>query len=75
MLSNKYPIDKNVFQLFYKGKDPLKVIVERINSFSKIELKKQARSLSPFLFDEHEADLIANVQDIILPLIEKYKIG
>lgn len=72
MLSNKYPIDKKA--LLYLGikDDPLEFILQGIRSFSKIELKKQADSLRPFLFDESGSDLIANAHDIIPPLLERY---
>lgn len=73
MLSNKYPIDKKA--LLYLGikDDPLELVLQGIRSFSKIELKKQADSLRPFLFDESDSDLVANAMHIIPTLLEKYK--
>lgn len=72
MLSNKYPIDKKT--LLYLGikEDPLEFILKSIRSFSKIELKYQAESLKPFLFDESDSGLIANAHDIIPSLIKSY---
>jgi len=43
----------------------LKVISKRIRTFSEKELKKQAETLRPFLFDESEADLIIDVHQIL----------
>lgn len=75
MLSNKYPIDKKA--LLYLGikEDPLEFILKSIRSFSKIELKNQAESLKPFLFDESGSGLIANARDIIPSLLEKYALS
>lgn len=73
MLSNKFPIDKNVFKTLGIKKDPLEVISVGIKNFSKAELKKQAEILRPFLFDESEADLLVRAHDIIPPLLEKYE--
>lgn len=73
MLSNKYPIDKNTLETLGINRDPIQVISDRIKSFSKSELGKQAEILRPFLFDENEANLVANARDIIPPLIAKYK--
>jgi predicted nucleotidyltransferase component of viral defense system len=73
MLSNKYLIDRNFFKGFGIKKEPLEVISEAMKRFSKSELERQAESLRPFLFDEQEANLVANAQEIIPSLIEKYK--
>jgi predicted nucleotidyltransferase component of viral defense system len=68
MLANKYPIDKKILKGFGVKEGPFKVIRDKVNSFSKAELIKQAESLRPFLFDESEADLIINAHDIISSL-------
>jgi len=73
MLSNKYPVNKKILTALNIKKDPFVVIADRIKNVSKEELKKQAESLRPFLFDEKEADLIANARNIIPLLIEKYR--
>lgn len=73
MLSNNCPIDKSALRALGIKKDPLIVVSDRIKSFSKSELKRQAEELRPFLFDESEAELVANAQDIIPALIEKYE--
>jgi predicted nucleotidyltransferase component of viral defense system len=75
MLIHKFPIDKRALKIFGINEDPLKVIIHRIEHFSKNELKKQAEILRPFLFDENEADLIINAQKIISSLLEKYSIN
>ena len=75
MLSNKFPIDRNILKTFGIKDDPIKVISNRIKELSKTELKKQAETLRPFLFEESEAELLVNAHDIIPPLLEKYKIG
>lgn len=72
MLSNRFPISKTVLNVL-GIKDPLKTISEKIKKISKTELKKQAETLRPFLFDEKEADLILNAHQIIPALLEKYK--
>ena len=73
MLSKKYPIDRNFLKNLGIKKDPLLVVADRIKSFSKTELKKQAEILRPFLFDESEADLIINAHNIIPSLLEQYE--
>ena len=72
MLSNKYPIDKRVLEVLKVKGDPLVIIQDRVKSFSKSELKKQAETLRPFLFDEKEADLLVNAHEIIPALLKKY---
>jgi len=72
MLSNKYPVDRNFLSALGIKKDPLQAIADGIRGFSIEQLKKQADVLRPFLFDESEADLVANACNIIPALIEKY---
>lgn len=72
MLSNKYPINRNILKLLGIKKDPIKAIADRIKKVPKSELKRQAEILRPFLFEESEADLVASAHDIIPPLLEKY---
>ena len=72
MLSNNYPIDKDVLKSLGIKDDPLKVIAGRIKGYAKTELKKQAETLRPFLFDEKDADLLINAHFIIPHLLEKY---
>ena len=73
MLSNRFHVSKNILRALGIEKDPLEVISDKVKSLSKEELKKQAEVLRPFLFEESEADLIANAHNIIPPLIEQYK--
>lgn len=73
MLSNQYPIDRSILKHLNITKDPLDVIHDRIMDFSRDDLKKQAENLRPFLFDETEADLIANAKNIVPSLLEKYR--
>lgn len=72
MLSNKYPINKNILEALGIKSDPLKIILDRIKSFSQKELRRQAETLRSFLFDESEADLLIAAHDIFPPLLEKY---
>ncbi len=72
MLSNKYPIDKNRLKTLGIKTKPFQTITKRIEGFSKKELKKQADSLQPFLFDESEANLVKDAKIIIPSLLEKY---
>lgn len=73
MLSNNFPIDKDFLAALGIEKGPLEVISAKTKGFSKVELKKQAEILRPFLFDEKEADLLVNAHDVLPPLLEKYK--
>lgn len=73
MLSNHFPIDKRVLSQLGVKKDPLAVIPERVMSFSKAELKKQAESLRPFLFEESEAEWLTNAHQILPALIKNYR--
>ena len=72
MLSNNYSIDRSILKNLGIKQCPMEVIFERINKFSKTELKKQAEILRPFLFEESEANLIINAQEIMPSLIERY---
>jgi len=72
MLSNKFPIDHKILKSFGITQNPLAIIVERANSFSKGELKRLAEILRPFLFDEAEANLIINAPTIIEKLVQTY---
>lgn len=72
MLAKKYPVDINVLKTLGITQPPLAIILARVNTFSAQELKKQAESLRPFLFDESEADLIINAPAIVKQLIEHY---
>jgi len=73
MLSNKHPIDKKSLKRLGIQNEPLFVISDRIKSFSKSALRKQAETLRPFLFEESEANLVANAQDLVPQLVKKYK--
>lgn len=73
MLSNGYPIDKRVLSALGIHSDPLELILKRIKSFSRAELKKQAETIRPFLFEEREAELIADAHNIIPSLVERYR--
>ena len=73
MISNKYSIDEKYLLNLGIKKEPFKAILDRIKAFSKSELKKQAETLRPFLFDESEAELLINAHDIIPSLISKYR--
>ena len=73
MLANKYPIDKAVLSVLNIEGDPLETIIKTVERFSAAELKKQAESLRPFLFEESEADLIINAHRIIPSMVSKYR--
>ena len=73
MLSNNFPIDTKTLQRLGIKINPLKAISDRIASFSKAELKKQAETLRPFLFDEKEADLIVSAHEVLPKLLSRYK--
>jgi len=72
MLGVKYPIDEKVLKTIGVSGDPLEAVLQRVERFSAAELKAQAESLRPFLFDEHEADLLTNAKTVIRQLIEQY---
>ncbi|MBI2251290.1 MAG: nucleotidyl transferase AbiEii/AbiGii toxin family protein, partial [Armatimonadetes bacterium] len=73
MLSNQYPINKDVLLILGIKDDPLVIIMNKIISLTKFELRKQAENLRLFLFEESESDLIINAHDIIPSLLEKYR--
>lgn len=73
MLSNKYPIDEKYLLKLGIKKEPCEAIANRIKALSKSELKKQAETLRPFLFDESEAELLIKAHDIIPSLIARYR--
>ena len=73
MLSNKYPFSQRVIDALGIKDEPLTLVEERVASFSKAELKKQAETLRPFLFDEKEADLIVNAHAIVPQLVLRYR--
>ena len=74
MLSNKHPVDKHILSILGIKDRPENIIMKRIQSLSKEELKRQAEQLRPFLFDEQDAELISNASDIISSLLKKNKI-
>lgn len=73
MLSNKYPIDEQVLKMLGIKEPPLEAILKRVNAFSEAELKQQADSLEPFLFDEAEAQLLVNAKTIVRQLVDRYR--
>lgn len=73
ILGAKFPIDEKVLKAVGVKEPPLEAMIRRVESFSAAELKAQAESLRPFLFDEHEADLIVNAKTVIRELVEQYK--
>lgn len=75
MLSKQTPIDARVLKALGIKEPPLDVILKRVKAFSVPELKKQAESLRPFLFEESEADLIIHASGVIPQLVEKYRQG
>ncbi|OIO39478.1 MAG: hypothetical protein AUJ72_00705 [Candidatus Omnitrophica bacterium CG1_02_46_14] len=75
MLSKKVPIDTEILKTFGIKDPPLEVILKRVNTFSTTELKKQAESLRPFLFEESEADLLLHAPQVVAQLIERYRNG
>jgi predicted nucleotidyltransferase component of viral defense system len=74
MLSNKCPVDKRVLLALGIKETPEDIILNRIKTFSKFELKKQAEILRPFLFDEQEAELVVNAHRIIPALLKNISI-
>ena len=75
MLSNKFSIDRRTLKRFGIEEDPLSIILRSVQNYTKAELKKQAEILRPFLFDEKEAELVANARNIMPGLIEQYRKG
>lgn len=74
MLANKYSVDRAVLSALGIAEDPREVILNRINGLSKYELRRQAETLRPFLFDEKEVDLLINAHEIIPNLLEKTRL-
>ena len=73
LLSNKFSIDRKVLKTLSIEQDPLDVILSRVKSLLKAELKKQGEILRPFLFEESETELLINSHDIIPKLVEQYR--
>lgn len=73
MLSNKYPIDEQVLNTLGIKEPPLEAILRRVDGFSEAQLKHQAESLRPFLFDENEAQLLINAKTIVRQLVDRYR--
>ncbi len=72
MLTQKYPMDKQVLKALGIKEPPLEAILKRVQSFSQAELKHQAETLRPFLFDENEAQLLVNAKTIVPQLVKQY---
>jgi hypothetical protein len=72
MLSKNYPIDTLALGVLGIKEPPLEAIIKRVEGFSITELKRQAEEIRPFLFDESEAQLIANAKTIIPQLVGRY---
>ena len=72
MLSNEFPINKNVLKVLGIKSNPLEYIVKSINNISQAELNSMAESLRPFLFDEQEADMVEKAHVVIPLMIQKY---
>jgi predicted nucleotidyltransferase component of viral defense system len=73
MLSNRFPVNNAVSSSLDLGDAPLKILLDGVMRFSRAELKRQAESLKPFLFEESESDWIIEAHQIVPSLIEKYK--
>ncbi len=73
MLSNKHPINAKLMKYFGYRQAPFDLLVDCVDNFTRSVLKKKAEALRPFLFDEHDADLIANAPTIVKKLIQKYE--
>lgn len=72
MLSKRFPINKDMLKAAGIAKEPKEAILEIINEFGAEELKRLAKSLAPFLFDEKEILLVENAKVIIKDLLDKY---
>jgi predicted nucleotidyltransferase component of viral defense system len=72
MLSKKYPVDLSVLRFLGIKTSPLETILKQVNTFSAQELKRQAESLRPFLFDEKEADLILSAPLVVQQFVDSY---
>jgi hypothetical protein len=73
LLANSYPLDKKALSALGIKSDPLEIIAQRVMGFSNADLKKQAESLRPFLFEEADAALISNARQIVSSLLKKYR--
>jgi hypothetical protein len=72
MLSNKYPVDRNVLKHLKIENNPLEAIKERIKALTVADLRHQAETLRLFLFEENEANLIIQAKTVVPSLIAKY---
>lgn len=73
MLAHAYPIEGKVLKTLGIAGSPLDVIRKRVERFSAAELRKYAEDLRPFLFDESEAELLANAKTVVPQLLDRYK--
>jgi hypothetical protein len=73
MLSQQFGVNRSVARKLGISGDPLEAFASYVQACSKPDLRKRAEALRPFLFEEGEADLVANAHLIIPKLIQKYK--
>jgi predicted nucleotidyltransferase component of viral defense system len=73
MFTQRFGVNRSVAGKLGICGDPLEALASYVQSCPKRDLRKKAEALRPFLFEEGEADLVANAQLIIPKLIEKYR--
>jgi hypothetical protein len=73
MLSQQFGINRAVARTLGIADEPLNALMSYVQSCSKSDLRKKAEALRPFLFEEGEAELVANAHLIIPKLIGKYR--
>jgi len=74
MLTQRFGVNRAVAKVFGISGDPLTALESCVQKCPKNVLRKKAEALRPFLFEEGEANLVANAHLIIPKLIQKYKV-
>jgi len=72
MLSNEFPLNKNVLTKVSGSSDFKGLILNRLKKLNKPALKKMSENLQPFLFEEFESHLINDVKTIVPKLLLRY---
>lgn len=73
MLTQRFAVNRSIARKLGISGDALEVLASYVKSYSKSDLRKKAEALRPFLFEEDEADLVANAHLVIPKIIERYR--
>ena len=74
MLTRQFGVNRAAAKVLGISGDPLNALESSVQKCQKSALRKKAEALRPFLFEESEANLVADAHLIIPKLIQKYKV-